>query len=248
VPQPDRRERLSVGVDGCRAGWLVASLEDDELKLTIADDEALASWIDAAQRTHIDMPIGLPSDTASRDCDSFVRRALGPGATSRVFNPPVRSVLDASDYVDACTRNHIATGRRISKQTWFLVPRIRALDSIVRVGQRRHHTREAHPEWQFAVLAGHTLARKKSADGAQARRAVLDQYMPGRLDVADRFLASTRRADVQPDDVYDAMILAWGAAQPDAALIRAPEDDVHDAMGLPCAIWAAQPCRINTPG
>lgn len=232
---------LVAGVDGCRAGWFAVTVHGTVVTADVLDDDGLAALVDRATRVWIDMPIGLPDAASARACDAAVRRILGRGAAARVFNPPTRAALEAADYAEACDRNAAACGARLSKQTWFLVPKIRAVDAMVRVGDRRRRVAEAHPEWQFAALAGAALPRKKSAEGLAVRRAVLEAAWPGASAVADGSIAATRRADVARDDVYDALALAWGAAQDPARHVHAPAHIPADAVGLPCAIWTARP-------
>ena len=73
VHKPDAP--LSVGVDGCRAGWIaVADLGDGlTYRLHASFAELLASW-STAQRILVDIPIGLPwRDCPSRPCDRQAR-------------------------------------------------------------------------------------------------------------------------------------------------------------------------------
>lgn len=233
--------RRVAGVDGCRAGWLAVVRGDGATTIELLDDAGLADLVDAVETVWIDMPIGLVDATSARPCDVAVRRALGRAGASRVFNPPTRAALEATDYTDACTRNADACGAKLSKQTWHLVSKIRALDIIVRQGDRRDRVREAHPEWQFAALAGHTLPRKKTPDGIAARRVLLEAVWPGCLTAADACIASTRRSDVARDDVYDALVLAWGASGPPGGVVGASGARQVDATGLRCEIWRRAP-------
>lgn len=49
----------------------------------------------------IDVPIGLP-DRGARECDKAARRRLGPSRGSSVFPAPIRRILAATSYIEAC--------------------------------------------------------------------------------------------------------------------------------------------------
>jgi predicted RNase H-like nuclease len=125
---------IVAGVDGCPGGgWAVvtARIENEgvsELSVSILPD--LEPLIDSL-RSHqldavaVDMPIGLLADR-TRASDSEARRLLGPRRSS-VFPTPVRPVLGAADYADACERSRAAHGKALSKQSFHLLDRIERL-------------------------------------------------------------------------------------------------------------------------
>ncbi len=63
----------------------------------------------------IDIPIGLP-ETGPRECDVLARRLLGRARASSVFPAPIRAVLGAKDYQQACAIRHKIEGKKMSKQ------------------------------------------------------------------------------------------------------------------------------------
>ena len=148
----------------------------------------------------VDIPIGLTREV-SRQADVAARRVLGPRAAS-VFPAPVRPVLAAESYEEACAVSAETCGRKLSRQVWGLVPRIREVDRYCR--ERRIH--EVHPEVSFRLLGAVPLRLSKKTWGGQAERrqrlAAAGIVVPDELGEAGAVAA---------DDVLDAAAAAWTA-------------------------------------
>ena len=78
----------------------------------------------------LDIPIGL-TKRGARDCDRAARSALGPRRSS-VFPAPPRAVLEARSWEHACRICEDVEGKRISRQAWALVQKIREVDRALR--------------------------------------------------------------------------------------------------------------------
>lgn len=213
------------GVDGCRSGWVVAWAEPDDLALGPGPGragapapplrlhvEVVASFDPVAERVRrrqvalvaVDMPMGL-AERDRRRCDIEARRLLGPRRGS-VFPTPVRAVLDCGTYQEALSVSRAVCGRGLSKQAWYLVPKIRELDRVVR-DLPPDVVLEVHPELAFAALADGPMAEpKRTAAGRAARLAALAPVVADLESVAGRRLPGSA-----PDDVLDACALAWSA-------------------------------------
>ena len=156
----------------------------------------------------IDMPIGLPERSA-RACDVACRRALGPRRSS-VFSVPMRATLEAPDYERALRVNRAHSGVGISKQAWFLIPKIVELDVALDeldadLAARVHET---HPELCFRTLTGTPMAHpKRTPAGRRERLRALAPHVPERW----RARRATPRG-AAPDDMLDALVLAVRAA------------------------------------
>lgn len=199
-----------MGIDGCRAGWLIAErhLEPEALTLKVVDDDGLHSALQRCALTLVDMPIGLPETAPSRPCDAALRAALSRGRRSSVFNPPVRAVLACDTWDDANATSRLVCGAGLSKQSWFLVPKIRVLDQLLSGRQDLQAlVLESHPEWLFERLSGHALASKKTPAGQLQRLDLLTPWQPQLQQLVPTFLATVKRSAVQPDDVLDALVL-----------------------------------------
>lgn len=193
---------LVVGVDGCPGGW-VAVVADRE---TILDAEVVTDLAPLIGDTRggrfaalaIDMPIGLLADRPRR-ADIEARALLG-SRRSTVFPAPVRSVLAATSYAEACDLSRAASGKALSKQTYNLVDRIRGLDEILEPEDGLRIV-EAHPELAFARLAGEPLPPKKRHEGRARRIEVLDDALGA------RFGALLARRPAPLTDLLDAAVL-----------------------------------------
>lgn len=168
------------GVDGCPGGWLLVGLDETgggapEIAATF---EEVAARTAGARLVLVDIPIGLPA-RGRRECDLAAAKALSRAASS-VFPVPVREAVYARGYREACAVQERLTGRRLSRQSWALVPKIQEVDEVVRrvpaLGQR---IRESHPELCFAALnGGRPLARsKRDALGVLERAALLEPHL-----------------------------------------------------------------------
>jgi predicted RNase H-like nuclease len=228
----ERRALTVLGVDGCPGGWIGALVTASRrgrpqgVRWVLLPDAAaiVAAAADVAV-TAVDMPIGLP-DVGPRACDVAARALLGPRASS-VFPAPVRPVLDAVDYVDACERSRATCGRALSKQAWAIVPRIADLDAVLTPALQETIV-EAHPELAFVRLSGGWLQSKRTAAGAAARTAALEHWLPG---AAEALAAAPRPA--RRDDAADALVLTWVALRRVADIATVlPAVPERDARGL----------------
>ncbi|MEL7155519.1 MAG: DUF429 domain-containing protein [Actinomycetota bacterium] len=216
-----------VGVDGCRGGWAVVRAgADDALSATwVADLHALVAEVrsGAVAVAAVDMPIGLLADRP-RPADVAARALLG-ARRSTVFPAPVRSVLGAVDYADACRRSREACGKALSKQAFNLVPAIRHLDAVLGPADADRIV-EAHPELAFARLdGGRPLPSKRSPEGRRQRRRLLTDALGPELDgLVDGGAAPA-------EDLLDAAVLVLTARHVVAGSAHRLGDGVVDETG-----------------
>ncbi len=185
------------GADGARDGWAVVFLEAGQCRvqrvgrLSEIFDGGLSPKIVA-----VDIPIGLLDsfETGGRCCDREARKCLGPKRRASVFPAPVRPVLKASKYEEACrfSRQSAENGKAISRQTWAIVDKIKQVDDLLRTRPAlREVVREVHPEVCFRELAGRPMDySKKKREGQDERRRALRQCFHG-LDL-DEILTAGR--------------------------------------------------------
>jgi predicted RNase H-like nuclease len=217
-----------LGVDGCPGGWIGAVVQDSSVRWHLLPDAATLLAVAATcEATGVDMPMGLSADRPRR-CDVEARALLGARRSS-VFPAPVRAVLGASSYAEACAVSRAASGRALSIQTWNLVPRIADLDAGLPDGGLPWLA-EMHPELSFARLAGGPLPPKKSAEGQAARVTALLGWLPHlALDEVPR--------PARTEDALDALAVAWSArrwVRGEAEMLPDPYD--VDVRGLPMRI------------
>lgn len=215
-----------IGIDAAKAGWVVVRYENETYSGSI---EPTLGQIPPADRIWIDMPIGLME--GRRETDQLLRQELRPGRTSSVFNAPFLSALTTSSYMEAndLAKQHAGIG--LSKQAWYLLPKIREVRHAY-----RSEMIESHPEVCFARLAGHPARfSKKTREGIAERIELLEQY-----DCPP--LWEQRQPNVAIDDWLDACLLATGARFPCDYL---PASQPVDTEGYP--LCAAVPKKSPSP-
>ena len=112
----------------------------------------------------IDIPIGLARN-GNRMCDKRARTLLGAPRSGSVFSAPPRDVLRANSYVDACDRSFAVCGKRISRQVFGILAKIRDVDAeLQKAAPLIARVHEVHPEVSFAVMAGGEPMRHSDAD------------------------------------------------------------------------------------
>jgi len=227
---------LLAGVDGCRAGWLSATLdlETGEVRGAVFPDASTLFERQRAIITAIDIPIGLPA-SRERSCDREARRLVGPRASS-VFPAPVRATLAAETYEAACLIAVQASGKRLSKQTYAILPKIREVDAAVRSQPIRVY--EVHPEVSFCIWNGGTpMSHPKRSGFGFLERYRLVQQVFGRA--ADCLRDALPRRGVSDDDILDALAALWTAKRIHAgSMRRIAADEEHDECGLLMQIFA----------
>ncbi len=230
---------MFVGVDGCKAGWFAVALPElGEPRLKVFPDvEKLWQEYEKAEVILIDIPIGLRDEgEEERTCDTEARRLLGGDRGPSVFPAPCRDALSAKTYKDACDINERKTGKRLSKQSWAIVPKIREVDALlVRDEKARARIKEVHPEICFWALAGgRPMDYHKSTEQGYLERAhVLEFVHPGAYDIIAEALSQWPRGEVARDDILDALSAAITASVGLHALATIPAKPETDAKNLP---------------
>jgi predicted RNase H-like nuclease len=216
-----------LGVDGWRGQWVGARLEGPTVTLLTLPtvDDVLA--VPDVEVVGIDMPIGLSEDGV-RACDVAARRLLGPAGSS-VFPAPLRPVLAAADYTDACRISIARSGKALSRQAWNLAPAIRSLDDALGTPPTDRVV-EVHPELAFRALDPGVSDPKVTARGLAQRLAALRPVM----DVDTALLEAPSR--VPAIDALDACAAAWSARRLADGTAESVGDGATDARGRPMRI------------
>ncbi|WP_396202888.1 DUF429 domain-containing protein [Gemmatimonas sp.] len=242
IPTP-RGSWLSTltGVDGCRIGWVAATrgLHSDECSVEVFPTFAnLLASTATSKVIAVDIPIGL-SESAPRPTDLSARRFLGPRASS-VFPAPCRASLDGTSYESASAPSFAASGKKLTKQTYAIIAKIREVDLALRTDSAmRQRVVEVHPEVCVAVLNGdQPMANpKKRSAGKQERLALLPtQYQAAFAVARPRWL----HKEVATDDILDALVALGTAVRVHSGSARSfpPTPLAHDSVGLPMRILA----------
>ena len=230
----------AVGIDGCRAGWVAAFRLDGKPALAIVKTlSELAPHLGRETTVMIDMPIGLVSDDSRRQCDTLARERLKPYRSSSVFGVPPRAVTGICDYPQANALSRELTGKGLSKQSFYLFPKIRELDDWLMNHERRGEWYECHPEVAFAQLnSGIALKASKKTEIGRAERMTLLADVSG-VDIAlERASQDYKRKDVLPDDCIDALVCLLTAERQLDQRIVIPATPEKAERGLTMAIVA----------
>lgn len=224
----------AIGIDGCRAGWVIAFRNGQEISLAIIPQLSdLNELLHPNASIMIDMPIGLTDGPSVRGCDALARERLRPHRSSSVFGVPARQVTRCTDYSQANALSRELSGKGISKQAFYLFPKIRELDDWLSSRERRGRWSECHPEVAFASLNGGQalLESKKTEAGSQMRLKLLSEL--GEIQPAiEKALTSYRRKDVLADDLLDALVCLLTAERQPNERQHLPEDAPVDERGL----------------
>jgi predicted RNase H-like nuclease len=212
------------GVDGCRAGWVVAISDGVNVDVRVVDRfEDIVSLLDeGVSGLAVDIPIGLP-DRGARACDVDARRHLGPRHSS-VFPAPPRTLLSVLEYSAALKAKRLIDGTGLSKQAFFLLPKIAEVDGVMTAELQRAVV-ECHPELAFARLAGAPLSSSKRTPSGMAERRRMLEEVHG--PIPDRPPRGAAR-----HDVLDALALICTARHLASGSGRRLGDGTRDRHGL----------------
>ncbi|WP_296573896.1 DUF429 domain-containing protein [Phreatobacter sp.] len=241
TPIPGGERPMVRGVDGCPAGWIAVTIAaGGRLMPNVTIARNFAELAMGVEKIAVDMPIGLPgrAGPGGRGPEAAVRRLLGRRRSS-VFSVPSRAAVFAADYGEAC-RMALATSdppRKISKQAFFLFPKIREIDMLLRDGPAmRDVVFETHPEVAFWHANGEAPLQypKSKPEGLRERRDLLE-----RQGFPPAFLDAPVGRGAKRDDFLDACVNALVARRLLAGTARPfPDPPGRDGHGLPVAIWA----------
>jgi predicted RNase H-like nuclease len=215
------------GLDGYKKGWIaVVDLEDGRTTVrTYLNFKAVVDDRDVTEIV-IDIPIGLVK-RGSRACDIEARKHLGPKRGSSVFPAPIRAMLAARSWEEACQILFALEGKKCSKQLWGILPKIREVDEEMQP-KIQERIREGHPEVCFTMMnAGKAIKyRKTTSPGRDERLALLEK------DFSD---IRSHLSDVpgSKTDIIDAYACLWTARRvAKGEAVSLPKDPERDERGL----------------
>tara|TARA_B100000686_G_C16525523_1_gene829538 strand:+ start:191 stop:910 length:720 start_codon:yes stop_codon:yes gene_type:complete len=232
------------GADGCKAGWFRVSLETqsrDLQYLCAKNVRDLFQYKPHPSLLGLDIPIGLP-EKGNRKCDLGARALLHTNRKSSVFPAPIRAALNARTYEEACGITKQKSGKKISKQTFFLFPKIKEVDQFLQ--QKKGYRKdiiEVHPEVSFWKWAGRTMefSKKKKSGKEERLHLISKQFGSEALERARAALNKEkfRKKDVADDDILDAYAALWTAERCFQGIADVvPEHGEEDPTSLPMQI------------
>jgi predicted RNase H-like nuclease len=217
-------KKVFVGVDGCRAGWFAVFLAAKNEKSCDWEVELFPEFsclVDFLKNNYgqadplilIDIPIGLKAGGNGERLSDTGARSVLKARKSSIFSVPCREAIYAETYEKACDVNEKLTGKRISKQAWNIVPKIRDMDSFLIENENfREKVREVGPEICFQSFAGFPMKySKKKVEGFLERKKALGSICTFSYEVIEYALSKYRRKDLAKDDILDALAAALTA-------------------------------------
>ena len=238
-----------IGVDGCPKGWFYFRSDDGDIRSGVAGDFAgLVEGLPPGARVFIDIPIGLiDSGSDGRECDRLARRALGSPRSSSVFSAPAFPVLAATSYDEAKSKSFEATERKLSRQAFAIVPKIKEVNEYLAANRNSSVVvREVHPELCFWGLNGGVAMQyaKKKRVGYNERLQLLQKFLPNAEALVQDALKNHRRSAVARDDIIDALVALITGCTADDKLLSLPAKPPLDLHGLTMEIvYTEQPSR-----
>ena len=204
------RSLIAAGIDGCRSGWVCAGWDGEGWSLDCLPTlESIVPMLAPQATVCVDIPIGLSRD-GFRACDRAARQLLGKRSSS-VFPVPPRLALAPLSYEELNLASKAHCGKGISKQAFYLLPKIREAEALLRSPNSDGlDWLETHPELCFSSFNGAVPMEdnKKTEAGFCERKSVLARHIPART--IDRLLqslmASVPRAQCARDDMLDALV------------------------------------------
>ncbi|MFL5761118.1 MAG: DUF429 domain-containing protein [Thermomicrobiales bacterium] len=222
-----------VGIDSCPGGWITITYDSGDRMLAPAFhssfDDLVATHTNA-MRIAIDIPIGL-GEGYPRRCDIEARRVLGQRRSS-VFPAPDPRLLDCTNYADANSRSRVLLEKGMSAQAYGICAKVKQVNSRM-TPELQKLVVEAHPEVSFWAMNDDepmTFSKKRSAGFAE-RRELLQRTM--KVEIPDRRQIRVWARPAHPDDVLDALAVAWTASRAaEGRAQRFPNEPEFDARGL----------------
>ncbi len=206
------KNKLFLGVDGCKNGWIAAVLEQGLLRLQrLQTIQAVVETYPDFDAFLIDVVVGLRDSINQVRPDDMARKALNPRG-STLFPIPCRAAVYADTEDEQKRINKKILGKSLSKQTINIIPKIREMDEFMSDHPAyKNRIHESHPELDFARLNGAVvLSKKKDAAGLSERMQILQNYLHG-IEFPDFFVLA-KEMNCNPDDLVDAVCLAVTAA------------------------------------
>lgn len=226
---------ISIGVDGCKAGWIAVMICDNGFSAGVYSSiEELYMERSINDIVLIDMPIGLPEKPDDVRPDASARKVL-KGRASCVFNTPCRQAIHADTYAIAKELNNEILNKGLSQQSFAIAPKIRELDLfLLKKPQFKNKLLESHPEVCFTMMnSGKPLVESKhSVEGQKARIELLSRY----YDRTWEFIAKVReipKFNKLFEDCIDALCLAvTGMLGKKNGFRSLPDSPQEDSRGI----------------
>ena len=168
-----------IGIDGCRAGWITAKVGDKNSLIFHIVENLNDDYLKQSNLTHIGIDIPLQLSHTGKRLAEIEARGLLKKRACTIFSPPTLNALRAKNYIDACEVNFKECGKRISKQSWNLFPKIKEAHKFLENNLiSKLEVFEIHPELSFMAMNDMNLieASKKTDIGREIRIKLMQKF------------------------------------------------------------------------
>lgn len=210
------------GVDGCPGGWILVTRRNTELpvaKLCKSFREVISETRDC-KSVMVDIPMNL-NEGRFRVVDAKAKEILKKiGRGSSVFMAPVKEAIEKpviyasnEDYNRISSINEKYTGKKISRQTFCLINKIREVNCGDPLPDTIH---EFHPELVWSRFVNDKkFPSKKKQDGENRRLKILEEALNVSCEELNRIIKQAGpKSKVHRDDVIDALAGLIAAGDP----------------------------------
>lgn len=223
----------SIGVDGCRGGWIAAVLKQGDLMINkyLSVSEIVKEYPEF-DGFFIDMIIGLAGNKEHVRPEAEARKLIRE-RSSTLFPAPCRQAVYSESVAKAYEENERVLGKKFTPLTVGIIPKMRELDMFLQENPRyKNVIRESHPEICFGRLNNSTVLTKKSEqEGMRERINILSDFIK-ELDL-DKITGLSKSFRCNADDVLDAVCLCVSAnIVSQGKYQEVPEHPMTDDTGL----------------
>lgn len=240
----NKKEWCTIGIDGCKGGWIVASIRDGKLEIGKFNSISEIAKNIPFDIGLIDMIIGLPDKKHQFRPDDEARNLLKP-LSSTVFNAPCRKAVEEKAKGKENQTNLEELGKGLSRQTIGIIPKIREVDTfLLKNKEYQNRLMESHPELCFVSLTGYNILSKHYVKGIIDRIEILKKYLPEVT--LDLITTETIHHKCKEDDIVDAICLAVTANfYKQERTQTVPAEPKKDAKGLTMQMVVPSFCHLN---
>ena len=199
-----------IGIDGCRAGWITTKILDNQLLSFQIIENLNDDYLKQSNLSHIGIDIPLQLSHTGKRLAEIEARGLLKKRACTIFSPPTLNALMAKNYIDACDVNFKECGKRISKQSWNLFPKIIEANTFLENNSRsKLGVFEVHPELSFMAMNDMNLieASKKTDIGKKIRIKLILKFFPNFSFELVR--NQYKKNQVLDDDILDSISVLW---------------------------------------
>ena len=199
-----------IGIDGCRAGWITTQVLDNQLISFHIIKNLNDDYLKQSNLSHIGIDIPLQLSHTGKRLAEIEARVLLKKRACTIFSPPTLNALRAKNYIDACEVNFKECGKRISKQSWNLFPKIKEAHKFLENNSiSKLEVFEVHPELSFMAMNDMNLidASKKTETGKEIRIKLIQKFFPNFSFESVR--NQYKKNQVLDDDILDSIAVLW---------------------------------------